>query len=468
MHVDLTLLERHREVFRSLLARDDGSEAAAYVLCGLSDIRADPWSRQHRLRLTSFEVLPIPQADEVSSSSQHVTWSTGSFVSLCRRAAEEGMVPGIIHSHPRGFPTFSPQDDRNERDLFQLVRNRNGDDAKLASLLLVGDDNYRARLWVDEHGAIDCRAVRTVGSRLFFEQAAADPEPIDDVFDRQARAFGSVLNTVLRELRVGVVGCGGTGSATAMFLARLGVGHIALFDEDIVEVSNLNRLHGARRADADGMRAKVEIMAREISELGLGVRARPYQHWIEHEDVRDALKACDVVFGCTDDHAGRLFLNRFAHFYLVPVIDLGLAIEPRPGGGMKEMSARVTVLTPGAPCLLCRGVIDAQAAGEEALRRAAPEEYERQKREAYVRGGGNPAPAVVTFTTEAAGMAVNELLQGLVDYRDAGGWSWQRVRRLDRGEERHQGARQRPDCQICVDRHYWGRGDIDPFMDRVE
>ena len=248
MHVDLTLLERHREVFRSLLARDDGSEAAAYVLCGLSDIRADPWSRQHRLRLTSFEVLPIPQADEVSSSSQHVTWSTGSFVSLCRRAAEEGMVPGIIHSHPRGFPTFSPQDDRNERDLFQLVRNRNGDDAKLASLLLVGDDSYRARLWVDEHGAIDCRAVRTVGSRLFFEQAAADPEPIDDVFDRQARAFGSVLNTVLRELRVGVVGCGGTGSATAMFLARLGVGHIALFDEDIVEVSNLNRLHGARRA----------------------------------------------------------------------------------------------------------------------------------------------------------------------------------------------------------------------------
>ena len=150
------------------------------------------------------------------------------------------MVPGIIHSHPRGFPTFSPQDDRNERDLFQLVRNRNGDDAKLASLLLVGDDNYRARLWVDEHGAIDCRAVRTVGSRLFFEQAAADPEPIDDVFDRQARAFGSVLNTVLRELRVGVVGCGGTGSATAMFLARLGVGHIALFDEDIVEVSNLS------------------------------------------------------------------------------------------------------------------------------------------------------------------------------------------------------------------------------------
>lgn len=54
------------------------------------------------------------------------------------------------------------------------------------------------------------------------------------------------------------------------------------------------------------------------------------------------------------------------------------------------------------------------------LRREAPEDYERQKREAYVRGGQNPAPAVVTFTTETAALAVNELLQGLTDYRGEG------------------------------------------------
>ena len=39
--------------------------------------------------------------------------------------------------------------------------------------------------------------------------------------------------------------------ATAVLLARLGVGQLALFDDDIVEVTNLNRLHGSRRADAD-------------------------------------------------------------------------------------------------------------------------------------------------------------------------------------------------------------------------
>ena len=65
-----------------------------------------------------------------------------------------------------------------------------------------------------------------------------------------------------------------------MLLARLGVGQLALFDEDIVEVTNLNRLHGARRADADAMRPKVEVVAREISELGIGTRVVALRSWI--------------------------------------------------------------------------------------------------------------------------------------------------------------------------------------------
>ena len=53
-----------------------------------------------------------------------------------------------------------------------------------------------------------------------------------------------------------------------MLLARLGAGQLVLFDNDIVDVTNLNRLHGARRSDADAMRPKVEVVAREIAEIG--------------------------------------------------------------------------------------------------------------------------------------------------------------------------------------------------------
>lgn len=373
---------------------------------------------------------------------------------------------GIAHSHPYGFPRFSEQDDRNERELLRLLQNRNGLEAMLSSLVLVGDDTMIARVWIDDTAPVTVSALAKVGDRLRF---LGDDDLLgDEAFARQALAFGPALNPILSRLKVGIVGCGGTGSAVAMLLGRLGVGQVALFDQDIVEVTNLNRLHGARREDADAMRLKAEVVARELTRLGLGVRPVAIPHWADADEARDALLSCDLIFGCTDDHAGRLFLNRFAYFYLRPVIDLGLAISPRdPKGSPASMIGRVTVLRPGTACLLCRGVAQPHVAAEEELRRAAPADYERQKREAYVRGAENPAPAVVTFTTETATMAINEMLQGLVGYRDEIGWVAQRVRRFDLGIDRRQAARQDPGCILCVDKSYWGRGDIDPFMDRV-
>ena len=464
--LDITLQERHEAKIRTLLHRTNGHEAAAYVLFGMGRVALDPWDRRSRLRLTSHRVVPVPDEDMMSTSGKHVTWSTKSFLTLCREAKTEGLVVGIVHSHPNGIPQFSAQDDANECELYRLARNRNGVGVMLTSLLLIEHDTYHGRLWVDDIQPIESDTVLSVGAK--FRVLSKLRGVVGEAFARQTLAFGPALNVLLGRLKIGIVGCGGTGSAVAMLLAKLGVGQIALFDEDIVEVSNLNRLHGARRDDADGMRHKVDVVTREIASLGLGIRPVAIPHWADADEARDALLSCDIVFGCTDDHAGRLFLNRFAYFYLRPVIDLGLALEPhgedrRPG----NLTGRTTILRPGTPCLLCRRIADPQRAAEEELRRAAPAEYERQKREAYVRGAGNPAPAVVTFTTETATMAVNELLQGLIGYRSDEGWAAQRIRRFDLGIDRLQGAKQHPDCILCVDQGYWGRGDVAPFLDRV-
>ncbi len=464
--VDVTLQERHRDTIAALLDRPNGAEASAYILFGSTSIYTDPWERRSRLRLTSFDVLPVPEEDRISASPQHVTWSTTSFVQLCQRAQNESLVPGIIHSHPNGYSAFSNQDNKNERELLQLVRNRNGENASLASLLFVGGSDFLARAWLGVGDPTECQAVQSVG-RMIARYGVATHSAVDEVLSRQALAFGPELNVQLKQLRVGIVGCGGTGSATAMLLARLGVGRIALFDDDIVDTSNLNRLHGARRSDADAMRPKTEVLAREIADLALGVRVVPFPGWISSEASRDALKSCDVIFGCTDDHDGRLFLNRFAYFYLRPVIDMGLLMDKKPSGGFQSMSGRVTVLVPGSPCLLCRKIADPQLAAEESLKRANPTEYERQRRERYIRGGGDPAPAVVTFTTETACMAVSEMLQAFTDFRDSGGWAWQRVRYFDTNEDRQQGAKQSTSCPICSSQRYWGRGDVDPFLDRT-
>ena len=468
--VDLTIRKTDLDALWTLVRRENGIEAAAYVLCGEGIIHSDPWECRSRRRLSVHKVLPIPEKDAISAGSQHVTWSTASYVKLLKRAKDEGLVPGIVHTHPNGPASFSNQDDHNEKDLVQLARNRNGDEERLVSILLAGDDQIRARLWPDTRNPIDAVSARVVGKH-FVDYPLISPDSAGtDFLARQALAFGASLNARLRAMRFGVVGCGGTGSATAMLLARLGAGQLVLFDNDIVDVTNLNRLHGARRSDADAMRPKVEVVAREITKLALGTRVVSMQHWVGDPGCRDALKACDIIFGCTDDHDGRLFLNRLAYFYLIPVIDMGLVIDPRPDGcGLSDLTGRVTTLFPEAPCLLCRGIIDPITACDEDTRRRSPEEYERLKREAYILGSGNPSPAVVTFTTATACLAIDELLQALTDFRSLEDQSpvWQRTRRFDLLKDRRPGANSKPDCPVCSSKDYWGRGDVEPFLDRV-
>ena len=71
--VDLSIRDADLDELRTLVLREDGIEAAAYVLCGQSRIESDPWERRRRLRLTVHTVLPIPDEDAISASEQHVT-----------------------------------------------------------------------------------------------------------------------------------------------------------------------------------------------------------------------------------------------------------------------------------------------------------------------------------------------------------------------------------------------------------
>jgi molybdopterin/thiamine biosynthesis adenylyltransferase len=252
-----------------------------------------------------------------------------------------------------------------------------------------------------------------------------------------------------------------------MLLPRLGVRYVALFDRDGADETNLNRLHFSSRSDATQSRPKVDVLKRGIDAMELGVSVRTFRGWINDPAGREALKSCDVLFGCTDDHVGRLLLNRFAYFYSTPVIDMGLAIKVGDGDPprVQAFDGRVTVLQPGTTCLLCRGVIDLQRAFSESLKRSDPAEFERQKAEAYVLGEGNPSPAVVPFTTSVSTMAVEELIHRLQGFRGADGSTDQRLRQFHRGADRKPGHRPSEDCPICASSDYWGRGDMEPFLD---
>ena len=465
----LTFQERHFNHLREFIIHRDGIERAAYVLCGEASIEVDPWDGHPHRKFISYEILPIPEEDILSSSSQHITWKTNSFVHALKLAQARGMTVVLIHSHPGGLTKFSEQDDANEADLLELAQHRNGSETQLLSVVITSDGNLAGRLWVSQQQSVPLRLVQVVGESIRLHYPGRGKGLASPVFQRQALAFGEALNQDFSMLRVGVVGCGGTGSAIAMLLPKMGVRQIALFDKDFVEESNLNRLHGATKADADAKRPKVEVVARSLTELGIGVQVKPYQTWVGDPDCRDALKSCDIIFGCTDDHAGRLLLNRFAYYYTTPVFDMGLALEVSTSDlPQTKADGRITTLIHGHTCLLCQGIVNPVIARDEVLKRSNPAEYERRKAEAYVSGEGNPSPAVVLFTTDVAIMAIEELVHRLQGFRGESGAVSQRVRKFHLMTDRRQTANPNPYCPVCGSIECWGRGDVAPFLDLVE
>ena len=459
--LDIVLLESHEAALRSLLHREDGSEAAAYVLFGIATIDADPWSGQPRTRLISHEIVPIAADEMVSSSSVHVTWSTKGFMRLLGLAQQRGLVAGLVHTHPGADAFFSDQDDRNEAELARTTFNKGL--SGLASVVFGRDGAIAGRLWSSAKMAVEASSISVIGSRIRIDRSLSGIDETE-FLARQATLFGKGFNPMVRAVRIGVVGCGGTGSAVASLLTRLGIGFLALIDNDTIDTTNLNRVHGSHTADVSAGMAKVDILVREIEAAGLGTHVIARKAWVGDPALRDLLRSCDVIFGCTDDHQGRLMLNRLAHYYGIPLIDVGLRMRSARSDADYDMTGRVSIIRPGVPCLMCLGVVNPQLAAEEGLRRNDPAEYERRKAEAYVAGGGDPAPAVVTFTTSIACMAVDELIQGLTGFRGGGGMIHNRIRRFDRMEDRAMTCSPIPSCPVCGSKAIWGHGDVVPFL----
>ncbi|XZO00702.1 MAG: hypothetical protein ACM65L_19610 [Microcoleus sp.] len=67
----MVLQEEHLKYLQKSLSREDGRERAAYVLCGEVVIESDPWDGQQRRKYLSYEILPVPEDEIVSSSERH-------------------------------------------------------------------------------------------------------------------------------------------------------------------------------------------------------------------------------------------------------------------------------------------------------------------------------------------------------------------------------------------------------------
>ena len=461
-----TILAQHYRQLRASLLRDE-NEYGALLLCGRSR-QVDPWTGVIEERTLVREVIELPDDAFLERTPTSLVWSTTPLFRLAKSAMAKDYAICVAHSHPGGGLFFSKFDDVADKESFEIVFGRMETERPHLAMVMDDQGEFLVRAYGPDLKPLPVELTRVVGDRFDIRYLGRGQGVSPVEFDRQARVFGSRTVEDLTQLRIGVVGCGGTGSAIASLLTRIGVSRFALIDTDRVDETSLNRLHFSTRADGISGRYKVDVVGDAIAAIGLARSVVRLRHFVDAPECRDAIRACDIIFGCTDDHLGRNFLNRLAHFYLIPVIDLGVLIDPNDQGGYDSFDGRVTVIQPGYPCQVCRQLISPQLMLEESMLRRDPQLYEQHRRAGYIEGGTDPSPVVVTFTTEIAAVAVNELLHRLTGFRGPNGHCAERLRRFDwvKDSDSIPGGKRRADCPLCGLRKCDGRGDMTPFLNQ--
>ena len=155
--------------------------------------------------------------------------------------------------------------------------------------------------------------------------------------------IGGKGQRTLQEAKVFVMGAGGLGSPAALYLAAAGVGTIGLADSDVVELHNLQRQILHRTADV-GL-PKVESGKRTLESLNPEVKVQTYPERITSANIREIIKAYDLVLDGSDNFPTRFLVNDACYFEKKTLIS----------GAILRFDGQLSSFKPhaGGPCYRC-------------------------------------------------------------------------------------------------------------------
>lgn len=439
---------------RNHLFPADGLEAIAFALCGRAQAAG-------RLVFTVHKILTIPYGCCVREEN-YLHWQTEDVFPIMDEAMNKHMAVMRIHSHPGGWPHFSKADLSTDKEFFgNLMKGWCEDGLPHLSAIMLPDGKIIGRVYYSERRAKPLDSVLVVGEKILSvtPNITSEGSP-PDIALRNIQAFGEGTYTTFSHLRIGIVGCSGTGCHVIEQLLRQQVGELVLVDPDRIEGKNLNRLVGTGMEDIG--KFKVEFYKKYVERKRLAVKAMDFpNNLFESDQARRVLSTCDVLFGCVDSESGRMLLNQISTFYLIPYIDMGVRLDADGKGGVSYVGGQIDYLIPGHSSLLSRGVITSEGVHAELERLCTPELYEQHQEEHYIRNVIVDRPAVISVNGHLAYLAVLELLERMIGYCSEQTHG-QLVVLLHEG-----GTIPSPESRFMVDDYlakYKGRGDLQPYL----
>lgn len=146
----------------------------------------------------------------------------------------------------------------------------------------------------------------------------------------------------LKAARVLLVGAGGLGSPAALYLAAAGVGTLGIVDNDVVDLSNLQRqvLH---ETPAVGER-KTRSASRRVTGINPHVQVEAFDTRLSSANARDIIRAFDLVLDGSDNFPTRYLVND------------ACVLEGKPlvSGSILRFEGQLSLFaTPDGPCYRC-------------------------------------------------------------------------------------------------------------------
>ena len=120
----------------------------------------------------------------------------------------------------------------------------------------------------------------------------------------------------LASARVLVIGAGGLGSPVLLYLAAAGIGTIGIVDDDVVDISNLQRQIIHRTEDVGSK--KVDSARARLLALDPNIEVEVYPNRLNPENALDVLKGWDVVVDGTDNIPTRYLIDDACHLLSIP------------------------------------------------------------------------------------------------------------------------------------------------------
>jgi molybdopterin/thiamine biosynthesis adenylyltransferase/rhodanese-related sulfurtransferase len=228
-----------------------------------------------------------------------------------------GHLPGARHV-PRGYLESRIEGIVPDRAQRVILYCASGIRSALAARTLADDLGYERVesmtggivLWKDRGYEVEVPKTLSAEQRERYSRHILIPE------------IGETGQRKLLEARVLLLGAGGLGSPTALYLAAAGVGTIGIVDNDVVDLSNLQRqvIHNTERIGVP----KVDSAEQAIKALNPDVDVVKYQTRLDASNIMEIISGWDIIVDGVDNFPTRYLLNDASVRLQIPVVSASI------------------------------------------------------------------------------------------------------------------------------------------------